>query len=193
MVSGHDTVSARSRTTGLIGSTVNGVDQPAPKSEMALDVAGLGIIMFSPSAATHIREGEDYLQPHYWRPEDVEEHVQAGSIVAFATSTPGTFVLRFHEGYPDEQRLSDAEFKVRLGVRSDGILVVRDLYELLDWREEFGPEESIPLPAGIYHVTLFSNRPHSGVLGDNQVIEVYFQPLDEFPALARQGVPTLIS
>jgi hypothetical protein len=165
---------------------------PAPKREMVLDVQGLGIIMYSPSSVASIREGDDYLEAHYWNPDDVEEHIQAGSIVTFATSTPGTFVLRFHEGYPGDRRLADAEFKLRLGVRSDGILVIRDLYELLDWREGFDPEEAIPLPAGIYHITLVSNRPASGRLGDNQVIDIWFQQVPEFPALARDGVPTLI-
>lgn len=98
---------------------------------MVIDIVGLGIIVYSPSSAAHIREGEEYLEAHYWAPEDVQEHIQAGTIVAFATSSPGTFVLRFHEGYPSAERLEAAEFKLRLGVRSDGVVVFQNLYELM--------------------------------------------------------------
>jgi hypothetical protein len=61
----------------------------------------------------------------------------------------------------------------------------------MDWAAEFPPEQSIQLGPGIYHVTLMSDLPTSGVLGDDQEIDVYFQALDEFPALAREGIPTL--
>lgn len=159
--------------------------------EIIIDIVGLGIIVYSPSSAVHIGEGEDYLAAHYWAPADVQEHIQAGTIVAFATSSSGTFLLRFHEGYPSAERLGSADFKLRLGLRSDGVVVFRDLYELMDWAAEYPPEQSIPLEPGIYHVTLVSDMPTSGVLGDDQVIDMYFQPLDEFPALAREGIPTL--
>lgn len=160
---------------------------------MAIDVTGLGIIMYSPSSAAHIAEGQDYLTEHYWDDDDVQEHIQAGTIVGFGTSSPGTFVLRCHAGYPDDGRLAAAGFKLRLGIRCDGIVVFRDLYDLTDWIGQYPSDQAISLPAGIHHVTLASDLPASGVLGDHQIIDVYFQPLREFPALARQGVPTLCS
>ena len=160
-------------------------------SEMVIDVVGLGLIVYSPSSAAHIGGGEDYLQAHYWTPEDVAEHIQAGTIVGFCTSSPGTFILRFHGGYPSEAQLAAAEFRLRLGLRSDGVVVARDLYELTDWTSEFPREQSFRLAAGIYHLTLCSTMPASGILGDRQVVDVFLNPLDEFPALARTGVPTL--
>lgn len=160
-------------------------------SEIALDIAGLGIILYSPSSATHISEGEDYLEEHFWKPEDVQEHVQAGTITVFATGTPGRFLLRTHDGYPSPAKLAGAEYKLRLGLRSDGLVVFRDLYELMDWTPEFPPDQVYPLEAGIYHVTLCTDTPASGVLGDDQVVDIYFQALDEFPALASEGIPTL--
>lgn len=33
--------------------------------------------------------------------------------------------------------------------------------------------------------------PSSGVLGDDQVIEVFLQELEELPPLSRSGIPTL--
>jgi hypothetical protein len=162
-----------------------------PIREVWLDIAGLGIIVYSPSAATHLGEGENYFDAHYRSADQVQEHVQAGSIVVIATSTPGRFLLRLHDGYPTPERLNTADFKLRLGLRSDGTVVFRDLYDLMDWTAAFPPEQSVPLAAGIYHLTLTSDIPSSGVLGDDQVIDIHLQPLDEFPALARTGIPTL--
>lgn len=162
-----------------------------PMKEITLDIAGIGIIMHSPSATAHIEEGADYLEANYCTPNDVQRHIQAGSIVAFGTCTPGTFLIRVVEGYPDDLTLELAEFKLRLGLRCDGIIIFRDLYDLMDWTVEFPHGHSIELPEGIYHVTLCSHTPESGLLGDNQVIDVYFQPLDSFPALATEGIPTL--
>jgi hypothetical protein len=160
-------------------------------TQMTIDIAGLGIIMYSPSSAAHIAEDANYLEERYWDPRDVQEHIQAGSIVAFATGTPGRFHLRTHDGYPDPKTLEASEFKLRLGLRSDGVVVFRDLYDLMEWTAEFPEEQAIALEAGVYHVTLCSSTPSSGILGDDQVVDVYFQALDRFPALAREGIPTL--
>ncbi len=161
------------------------------RREIVLDIAGLGIILYSPSSAAHIGEGEDYLEAHYWKPEDVQEHIQTGSIVAFATSSSGTYILRFHEGYPKPELRATTDFRLRLGLRSDGQVIFRDLYDLIGWTSAVTEEQTIQLAPGIYHVTLYSNLPASGVVGDDQVVDVYLQLLDEFPALAREGIPTL--
>jgi len=159
--------------------------------EVVIDVSGLGIIVYSPSSAAHIGEGEDYLEAHYWAPGDVQAHVEAGTIVAVATSSPGTYVLRFHEFAPSTARLDAADFTLRIGVRSDGVVVFRDLYELMDWTAEFPPEQSIRVGPGALLLTLCSDLPPSGVLGDGQVIDVFFQPVEELPPPARGGIPTL--
>ena len=41
------------------------------------------------------------------------------------------------------------------------------------------------------HVTLCSDSPASGVLGDKQEIFVYLQKLPELPKLAKHGIPSL--
>jgi len=160
-------------------------------AEIVLDIAGLGVLIYSPSSATHIGEGEDYLAERYWAAEDVQRHVQAGTVVAFATGSPGRFVLRLRDGYPSRGKLQAADFKLRLGLRCDGAVVFRDLYDLMDWTAEFPAEQSAQLAPGIYHLMLCSDRPASGTLGDNQVVDVYFQAVDDFPALASDGIATL--
>jgi hypothetical protein len=123
--------------------------------EMTLEISGLGIVFHSPQAASHIAEGEQYLESNYTTEKQVQSHIQKGSIVGFGTGTPGTFILRFHTGYPDEAFLQGSDFKLRLGLDCRGGRVCfRDLYELMDWRADCPPERTLELEDGCYHVTL---------------------------------------
>ena len=161
-------------------------------SEIQLEISGLGIIFYSPAFTEHIPAGFDYLRSNYTTVEQVQSHVQAGSIVGFATGSPGTYILRFREGYPDKSQLSSFGLKLRLGLNCrGGIVCFRDLYDLMDWEPHCPPNQSLQLTDGCYHVTLCSNLPASGIRGDNQVIEVYMQPLEAFPELANNWIPTL--
>lgn len=160
--------------------------------EILLTIAGLGIIFYSPKFAEHIKEGEDYLSSSYTTEEQVQAHIQQGTIVGFGTGSPGIFRLKFHSGYPDNSKLEQAPFKLRLGLRCEGTRVCfRDLYDLMDWRHECALAQSIDLDDGIYHITLCSFLPPSGILGNNQVIDVYLHKLNYFPELSKQGIPTL--
>ena len=71
-----------------------------PYREIAIDISGLGIIMYSPQFAAHIPEGTNYLRSHYLNANDVQEHIQNGTIVGFGTSSPGRFLIRLYFGYP---------------------------------------------------------------------------------------------
>jgi hypothetical protein len=160
--------------------------------QITLDIAGLGVVFHSPIFAEHIPEGGNYLASNYTTEQDVQSHIQKGTIVCFGTGTPGTFILTFHSGYPEEGFLQSCEFKLRLGLHcSGGVVCFRDLYELLDWRAECPADRTLELDDGFYHITLCSNAPPSGVLGDNQEVFVYLQKLPEFPKLAKQGNPSL--
>lgn len=162
-----------------------------PSEPMRLDITGLGIIIYSPENARHIHVGEDYFSKNYQEERDVQRHIQAGSIVGFCTG-PGSFILQFREGYPKDEDLERCEFTYRLGLRCvGGEVCIRDLYDLMDWDPECPRDQRLELPSGIYHVTLCSSTPESGVLGDDQTIEVYLQPLSEFPNLAKEGIPHL--
>ena len=39
--------------------------------------------------------------------------------------------------------------------------------------------------------TVYSSRPTSGILGDNQVIDIHLEPTTEKPLLRWEGVPDL--
>jgi len=161
--------------------------------DIALTIAGMGIIMYSPVFAEHISEGEDYFTSHYSDERSVQEHIQKGTIVGFATGSPGIYVLKFHSGYPDDDLLKACDYKYRLGLTvSGGFICVRDLFDLIQWARECPQSHRLILDDGYYHVTLCSNRPPSGILGDNQVIDVYMQKLDRFPELLKEGIPSLV-
>jgi hypothetical protein len=160
--------------------------------EITLAVAGLGIVFHSPQWAEHIEEGSDYLESSYSTEQQIQSQVQQGTIVGFGTGSPGTFILRFRSGYPDEISLRNCDFKLRLAlVCRGGTVCFRDLYELLDWRACCPAGQELALDDGNYHVTLCSNRPASGILGDNQEIHFYLHRLDQLPRLATNGIPTL--
>jgi hypothetical protein len=158
--------------------------------EIYLSIVGLGIIMYSPFALLHISEGEDYLTSNYILPERVLEHVYRGTIVGFGTGSPGDYVLKFKEGYPVDEQVLASEFKLALGIEvRDAAIVVRDLYDLMDWRSSYPEEQVVHVANGFYHVTLLGNVPSSGILGDDQEIDIYLNKLEKFPALRYGGVP----
>lgn len=160
--------------------------------ELKLDISGMGIVFYSPQNVKHIVEGSDYLTSNYTTEQQVQAHIQKGTLVGFGTGSPGTFLLRFHLGYPEESYVQMCEFKLRLGLHCQGgVVCFKDLYDLLQWRRACPPDQTIEMDDGFYHVTLCSDVPESGILGDNQRIDVYFQTLDTFPELAKKGIPTL--
>lgn len=163
-----------------------------PTKIIHLDIQGLGIILYSPFAVAEIREGADYLSSHYSDAKDVVPHIREGTIVGFGTGSPGRFKLRFLEGYPAPETLSSYEFKLRLGLEVRGqTICVRDLYDLLDWKSACPAEQAVTLADGYYHLTLCSSMPASGVLGDNQEVLIYLNPVSAMPVLKYDGVPTL--
>jgi hypothetical protein len=170
-----------------------GLEVRIDEKEIVLNITGLGIVFHSPLFGKHIAEGQDYLSTNYTTAEQVQSHIQKGSIVGFGTGSSGAFILKFRSGYPDEDFLQKCQFKLRLGLHClGGKVFFRDLYELLDWHADCPPNRILELEDGFYHVTLCSNRPASGIIGDNQEILVYLQKLNEFPRLAKEGVPMLV-
>lgn len=76
------------------------------REDITLEIAGLGIIMYSPSWACHVAPGANYLAANYESAEQVQPHIQAGTIVGFGTGSSGTFVLALRSGYPPNARLA---------------------------------------------------------------------------------------
>lgn len=164
------------------------------KKDIKIDISGMGIIMFSEYAVENIKEGEDYFSKNYQTGKQVLNHIYEGSIVGFCTSSPGTFVLRIREGYPEESILDNSNYVMRLGICVKGGKVhFKDLFSLMDWMVDYYPDEqSIDLEDGYYHITLYGNKPISGILGDGQIIYIYFIKLDSMPRLKFNGVPTFV-
>ncbi len=171
-----------------------GTSIPLSDHIIPLEISGLGIICYSPDNAAHIPPGSNYLLENYRSVQDVQRHVQKGSIVGFGTGSPGRFLLHLRPGYPSPSIVEQCPFRLRLAVCCKGQkLVFRDLYSLLKWDPAYDPDHAVSLLDGSYHLTLLTSYPPSGVLGENQVIYVYLQLLDQFPLVAVKGIPTLCS
>lgn len=160
--------------------------------QIDLNVAGLGMILYSPPAVAHIREGSDYLSEHFWQPADVARHVMACELTTFCTGSPGSFTVRFLDGPPDDADVQAADFKLRLGLWvRNGTICLRDEYDLLQWVPECSPKQQLSVPDGWYRLTVFSSRPASGILGDDQAITINLEPVAGKPQLRWEGVPLL--
>ena len=160
--------------------------------EITLSVGGFGIIFYSPQSVSHIAEGDDYFTNSYSSEVDVQVHIQAGTLVGFSVGESGEYALKFRAGYPDEDMTNKADFKYRLAVKvTDNKLVFRDMYDLTYWRPHDDESQVLHLRNGIYHVTLLTSIPQSGIIGDHQEIWVFFQKLEAMPALSKVGMPYL--
>ncbi|MEW4455458.1 hypothetical protein AB1L30_22505 [Bremerella sp. JC817] len=156
-----------------------------------LETSGLGIIFYSPGSVAHIEQGDDYFGRHYMEAHDVERHVREGSIVGFCTGTAGNFELRILRDAPDLEA-TDEEFQLRLALNCQGGRVCfRDLNDLADWETDCPKSQQLLLEDGIYEVTITSNTPASGILGDHQVVDIYFERVESLPQLRLRGAPYL--
>lgn len=164
----------------------------APFRVIELELDGLGVILYSPFAVAQIHEGEDYLGEHFTAADEVNQHIEAGTLVGFGTGSPGTFKLHFLRGVPTEDELARHEFKLRLAIEiRDRTLCVRDLYDLMEWRVHCPEHQQLEVDDGFYRITVCSDVPESGVLGDDQAVFVYLDPSRELPRVRHEGVPIL--
>ena len=160
--------------------------------EIVLDLSGLGFILYSPPAVGHISQGSDYLRECFWQPEDVARHVMDCQLTAFGTGTPGSFRIRFWSGPLEEEAVDEADFKLRLGLQiHDGVICIRDLYDLMSWTADCPASQQLAIADGWYRLTVYTSRPASGILGDNQVIDIHLEATQEKPNLRWEGVPSL--
>src|SRR5215213_10277023 len=119
------------------------------RETISLTIEGLGIIFYSPSAASHIAPGEDYLESHFWEPEEVARHVNECRISAFGTGSPGCFVLELYDGPIDSPALARSKASARLGIEvQDERICFRDLYELIAWTPEYPATQTVNMPNG---------------------------------------------
>ena len=172
--------------------------KPRPKGEIQpfaqldLEIAGLGFILYSPFAVAHIADGEDYLQTHFWEPEAVAKHINACTLTGFGTGSPGRYHLSFLDRAASVEEENRATMKLRLGIEvRDGVICVRDLYDLMDWSAACPAEQQVRVRDGFYRLTVLSDPPATGIIGDNQHITVSFERTPKKPLIRHAGVPDL--
>jgi hypothetical protein len=159
---------------------------------LELTIAGPGILFYSPAMLPPIRPRSNYLRSNYLTVEQVQAHIQMGTLIGFSTGSSGRFFLEFYSGYPLEAELEGHPFKLRLGLHcKGGVVCFRDLYDLAVWQPQCPDSQVRRLPDGLYHVTVTSTLPPSGLLGDDQRILIHFQKLEQFPTVANNWIPSL--
>lgn len=152
----------------------------------------MGIVLYSDGAVKGIEEGYDYFENEYSLPEQVAAHVKKGDIVGFCTGSGGDYTLKFRSGYPTEEIDEQYPLQIRLAINVEGDRIyIKDLFGLMDWNSYCPEEQQVEIEEGIYHITLCTIQPKSGIWGDDQTIYVYLNRLDEMPQLSWPGVPEL--
>lgn len=158
--------------------------------ELILD--GIGIVLYSEGAVKDIEEGANYFNKEYATPNQVASHIKKGDIVGFCTGTGGVFNLKFRTGYPSEDIDKNFPISIRLAIDvKGGKICVIDLFWLMEWSDECPPEQQILIDDGIYHMTVSTAKPKSGIWGDSQDIYIYLNRIAKMPELTWDGVPEL--
>lgn len=164
------------------------------KEQFQISISGLGIIFYSPQSVKHIEEGENYLEEHYYDPKDVIKHIYEGSIVGIATGTPGDFNLNIYQNIQPDIESLDPDYALKLCLKvTDNSVYFRDLYVLLRWEKESKADIKLDIENGNYEVIVCSWLPESGIRGENQQIDFYFNKTENLPKLHYEGVPALLS
>jgi hypothetical protein len=158
--------------------------------ELILD--GLGIVIYSEGMVKDIEEGVNYFNMEYATSSQVALHIKKGDIVGFSTGSGGVFNLKFRTGYPNEEIDKDYPISIRLAIDvRGGKISVIDLFWLMEWSNECPPEQQILIDDGIYHMTVSTAKPISGIWGDGQDIYIFLNQIAEMPELMWSGVPEL--
>lgn len=161
-------------------------------TDIDLTIDGMGIVFYSEGSIETIEEGEDYFHKEYDNPQQVAAHLQKGDMVGFCTGSGGNYLLKFRSGYPTLEIEQEFPIAIRLAIDvKGGKLSMIDLFWLLEWSKECPPGQQFEIEDGIYHMTVLTAKPSSGLWGDNQIIYIYFNKLDSMPKLTWTGVPLL--
>lgn len=162
------------------------------KREIDLSITGLGIVFYSDFAIRHIEEGQDFLSSDFWSPDSVAKYVNSCRIGAICTGGPGRYLLDIFNDPQRATSFAESEAIIRLGIEVRGdVLSFRDLYDFMDWSPDCPTDQRIEIASGYYRITVYSSRPPSRILGDNQRIGLYFERWKNLPNLGWQGVPDI--
>lgn len=161
--------------------------------DLDLDIDGMGMVLYSEGAVQELEEGENFFEREYSTPQQVAAHIKKGDIVGFCTGSGGRYHIKFRDGYPDESLFEQYPVAIRLALDvKGGKISIIDLFWLMDWSRDCPGEQQLCVEDGVYHLTVLTARPASGIWGDGQEIYIYMQKLDAMPELAWEGVPQLL-
>lgn len=162
-------------------------------SEIDLDIAGIGLIIYSEAELPNISIGSDFLQSQFMTEDQIFHFLQLGKLMGISTGTPGFFLIKcFIVDSADETNSHSSEFIAHGYVFvSDQSVCIRDLYDLMEWQAELNERQKVNLPNGHYHVVVTSRTPETGILGDNQVVHIYFIKKNSVHVLDFTGIPAI--
>lgn len=162
------------------------------EKDVEIEIDGMGLVLYSSEAMKFVCEGENFFQKEFSTPQSVAAHIAKGDIVGFNTGTGGKFNIKFREGYPNRSVDEQFPVSIRLAIEVKGNnLSIIDLFWLMDWCDDVPEEQQVQVEEGIYHLTILTRRPNSGIWGDNQDIYIFMNRLEEMPRLSWKGVPQL--
>lgn len=162
------------------------------RKDFPLITDGMGIVIYSSEAMKNVKEGENFFEKEFSTPQKVAEHIKKGDIIGFNTGSGGDYNLHIREGYPTQDMLSEYPIAIRLALNVIGNEIsFIDLYWLMEWSDYVPEEQKMIVDSGIYHVTVLTRLPDSGICGDNQDIYIYLEKIQQMPELTWDGVPEL--
>lgn len=63
----------------------------------------------------------------------------------------------------------------------------------MEWSNFIPKEQQVFIEEGIYHLTILTSKPVSGIWGDNQDIYIYLNKIEYMPKLSWNGIPYLFT
>lgn len=124
--------------------------------ERELYASGLGLLISSRESLQALRDGANYFQPGEEEDRVITRLLDNDELMTLATGSPQLdYRIHVHEGpipAAVELKLRNA---VEAGLRVRGAaLVIRDGYDLLDWRTESESTVSFDVPDGYYRLRI---------------------------------------
>ena len=161
--------------------------------EFKLSTEGPGIVLYSQNSVI-CNEGDDYFSKEFNTPQKVAAHIKKGDIIGFNTGSAGNYNVKIGLDYPSMQLMAEYPVAIRLALDVKGGSVnIIDLFWLSEWSHDVPDEQKIDISDGVYHVTVLTKKPDSGIWGDDQDILIFFKNIEEMPELTWSGVPFLFN
>jgi len=144
----------------------------------SIDINGLGLVALTKEAMRDVTDGTDYLEDVFWDGDNVTALANAGHVVGISTGSSGTYVVNVHLRPPTPEECN-AQFTLTTFIVVEGTqFSLLDLYDLMEWAPELCEDYAVDVPhAGRWKMTWLSSLPLSGVVGDQQQVGLYLEPL----------------